>query len=145
MKFCDKAIQDHLLRGGRIRRKSDKFPMFFNEEGKICYSCSSYIHEHNINKKELAADDWEIMSDEDTYNCDKIIDEHILCMFWDDGVNNPACFGRLLSIHNDANGEVFYGKILLNDGKVGYSQFKHFKPFNLSEYKIMENEVSYLK
>lgn len=54
MKFCDKRIQEHLLKGGKIRR---------------------------VSNEDLIADDWEIV--EPGYDWDKIIKENTLCIFSD--------------------------------------------------------------
>ena len=131
MKFCDKAIQDHLLRGGRIRRKSDKFPMFFNEEGKVCYSCSSYIHEYNINKKDLAADDWEIV---DSYY-DDIIANKILCFFWNEEVEGYDV-GYLKSVNKKFSDYRFVGEILTNMGTT-FDYYLHCKAVEGKKFNIM--------
>ena len=131
MKFCDKEIQDQLLRGGRIRRKSDKFPLFFNEEGKVCYSCSSYIHEYNINKKDLAADDWEIV---DSYY-DDIIANKILCFFWN-GEDEGYDIGYLKSVNKKFSDYRFVGEILTNMGTT-FDYYLHCKAVEGKKFNIM--------
>ena len=76
MKFCDERIQKHLLNGGKIKTKSDNFPMFLNKYGSMCYKNMYY----SINKNDLTVDDWEIVEPE--YDWDKIIEDKVLCEFW---------------------------------------------------------------
>ena len=82
MKFCDEIIQKHLLNGGKIKRESCDFLMFLNNEGLLCYQSECQVHTCCINKKDLTADDWEIVEPE--YDWDKIIKDKILCEFSDD-------------------------------------------------------------
>lgn len=64
MKFCDEIIQKHLLNGGKIKRESCDFLMFLNNKGFLCYQSECQVHTCCINKKDLIADDWEIVEPE---------------------------------------------------------------------------------
>lgn len=131
MKFCDKEIQDCLLNGGKIKRKSDNFSMFLNNNGSLCYRCE-YIHMYCINKQDLTSDDWEIVVPE--YDWDEIIKDKVLCVFTGDvqGESYPI-IGTLLQFNDNMDypfkARTTKGHILL---------FEKCEPFIPSRYHIIE-------
>ena len=125
MKFCDKRIQNHLLNGGKIKTKSDNFPVFLNKYGSMCYKDMYY----SINKNDLTADDWEIV--EPKYNWDKIIKDKILCVFGK-GINQYYIVGYLQGINSDGKFELLGG---LN--------YDYCKPFNLVNFNIAKDLKEY--
>lgn len=128
MKFCDERIQKHLLSGGKIKRKSDNFPVFLNEYGNMCYQDMYYT----INKNDLTADDWEIVEPE--YDWDKIIKDKILCVFSDDVAYKINTITTLV-----AKDEDFY---YTNNGTF----YVNCKPFNPTDYSnIAKNIKEYEK
>ena len=133
MKFCDERIQKHLLNGGKIKRESCDFLMFLSNNGLLCYQSECHDHTCCINKKDLIADDWEIVEPE--YDWDKIIKDKILCQFWD-GIKktDDPCVGYL----SKKAAEGFYRK-----GR--NCSWLHCKPFNPAEYNIAKDLKEYEK
>ncbi len=132
MKFCDERIQKHLLNGGKIKRESCDFSMFLNNEGLLCYQCD-YVYTCCINKKDLTANDWEIVEPE--YDWDKIVKDKILCQFWN-GIKktDDPCVGYL----SKKAAEGFYRK--------GWNcSWLHCKPFNPADFNIAKNIKEYEK
>ncbi len=123
MKFCDEVIQKHLLSGGKIKRKSDNFPVFLNEYGNMCYQDMYYT----INKNDLLADDWEIVEPE--YDWDKIIKDKVLCVFSDDVAYKINTITTLV-----AKDEDFY---YTNNGTF----YVNCKPFNLTDYSNIAKDI----
>lgn len=139
MKFCDEKIQKHLLMGGKIKRKSDNFPVFLNEYGNMCYQDMYYT----INKNDLTADDWEIVEPE--YDWDKIIKDKILCVF--NYINEPndlyglyPILGYLKEYKPDEDYK-FTG-VMIDSCK---ADFKQCKPFNPADYNIVKDLNGYEK
>ena len=127
MKFCDERIQKHLLSGGKIKRKSDNFPVFLNEYGNMCYQDMYYT----INKNDLTADDWKIVEPE--YDWDKIIKDKVLCVFGK-GMNPYYIIGYLQGINSEGKFEL-----------LGGLDYDCCKPFNPADYNIIKNTKEYEK
>lgn len=127
MKLCDEAIQNHLLSGGKIKRKSDNFPVFLNDNNGhlCCLSDCDYL----INKEDLTADDWEIVVPE--YNWDKIIKDKVLCVFSDYEDYKEEVISVLISKDKDTD---FY----INSQ--GF-QYKYCKPFNSADYSNIAKDI----
>ena len=125
MKLCDEKIQKHLLSGGKIKRKSDNFPVFLNEYGNMCYQDMYYT----INKNDLTTDDWEIVVPE--YNWDKIIKDKVLCVFSDYEDYKEEVISVLISKDKDTD---FY----INSQ--GF-QYKYCKPFNSADYSNIAKDI----
>lgn len=133
MKFCDEKIQNHLLNGGKIKRESCDFFMFLNNKGFLCYQSECQVHTCCINKKDLIADDWEIVKTE--YNWDKIIKDKILCVFSDYEDYRTYVISPLIKVEDNnfsfkTIDELYYG---------------HCKPFNPAEYNVAEDLKDYEK
>lgn len=134
MKFCDEKIQKHLLAGGKIKRKSDNFPVFLNDNnGLLSYQSDDYARTSRINKKDLTADDWEIV--EPKYNWDKIIKDKILCIF--SNHFDFECFNISTLI------EIEYNKIIYHSNE-GFL-YKYCKPFNPADFNIAKDLKDYKK
>lgn len=133
MKFCDEIIQNHLLNGGKIKRESCDFLMFLNNNGLLCYQNEVMSTRAALTKKDLTADDWEIVEPE--YNYDKIIKDKILCVFWDEiKKTDDPCVGYL----SKKAAEGFYRK--------GWNcSWQHCKPFNPADFNIAKYAKDYEK
>lgn len=132
MKFCDEKIQKHLLAGGKIKRKSDNFPVFLNDNnGLLSYQSDDYARTSCINKKDLTADDWEIVKPK--YDWDKIIKDKILCVFSDDKDSKDGVISTLKQKDNAH----YYNK----DG----AWYKYCKPFNPADFNIAKDLKEYEK
>ena len=131
MKFCDERIQKHLLNGRKIKRESCDFLMFFNNKGFLCYQSECQVNTCCINKKDLIADDWEIVEPE--YDWDKIIKDKILCEFSDDKDFRYNIFSTLKMKDNN-----FY---YTDNG----TTYRYCKPFNPENHKIAKNIKDYEK
>lgn len=135
MKFCDKVIQDHLLKGGEVKRKCDGREIHFGSFGLIYIdnNCKlSYI----LTKEDLKADDWVIA---DNYY-DKIIANKILCFFWNEN-NDNYNVGYLFKVRGDMNYP--FGAEILRNGYTVTNFFKNCKPLNANDYNIMNKGECY--
>lgn len=135
MKFCDEIIQNHLLNGGKIKRESCDFLMFLSNNGVLCYQSECHVHTCCITKKDLTADDWEIV--EPKYDWDKIIKDKILCVFSDakNYKKEEEVISLLISKDEDTD---FY----INSQ--GF-QYKYCKPFNPADFNIAKDLKEYEK
>ena len=133
MKFCDERIQKHLLNGGKIKRESCDFLMFFNNKGFLCYQSECQVHTCCINKKDLIADDWEIVEPE--YDWNKIIKDKVLCVFsHQENFEYKAI--TTLDRRDNQDGTYFTAQ------GVWYS---HCKPFNPADFNIAKDLKEYEK
>lgn len=133
MKFCNKKIQKHLLNGGKIKRRIEtreiiihlaKTGSFFNDKGDVFY----------ISKTDLTADDWEIVEPE--YDWDKIIEDKILCQFWDNNQETQTpCVGYL-------GEKVADGFRRCGDG---YATWKNCAPVKIEQFNIAKDLKDYEK
>ena len=73
MKFCDERIQNHLLNGGKIKRRDFDIEIGLNKDKRLSCDCSRY---YILTQYDLTVDDWETVEPE--YNWDKIIKDKIL-------------------------------------------------------------------
>lgn len=135
MKFCDKRIQKHLLNGGKIKRESCNFLMFLGDDGLLCYQSNGCVHTCCISKKDLTADDWEIVEPE--YNWDKIIKDKVLCVFWDDESYSrvPIVVGLLSKVNENKTFRV----------ADRFVSFQNCKPFNPADFNIAKDLKEYEK
>lgn len=62
MKFCDKEIQDHLLKGGKIIDSRLAYPLFFDEYDRLSYqpSYDRIIH-YSLSRKDLKSNSWKVV------------------------------------------------------------------------------------
>lgn len=137
MKFCDEKIQKHLLNGGKIKRESCDFLMFLSNNGLLCYQSECHVHTCCINKKDLTADDWEIVKPE--YDWDKIIKDKALCVFYN--ANEDYKLGYIRKIWGDG---LFQCNVLGN-GILHIYDMKNCKPFNPAEFNIAKDLKEYEK
>lgn len=136
MKFCDEKIQKHLLNGGKIKR------VFNNKDGNYC---PILIDDDNVlvfedteeyytlTRQDLTSSNWEIVEPE--YDWDKIIEDKVLCQFWD-GIKktDDPCVGYL----SKKAAEGFYRK--------GWNcSWLHCKPFKPEEFNIAKDLKEYEK
>lgn len=132
MKFCDERIQQHLLNGGKIKRKLETYEVVigFDEFGFIFDNDSDVYH---FGKSDITADDWEIVEPE--YNWDKIIKDKILCQFWDEieYTDNP-----IVGYLTKKTAEGFCGN-------GWYCIWKHCKPFDPVYFNVAKNIKEYEK
>lgn len=131
MKFCDERIQKHLLNGGKITHSDLHYPIFLRG-GTICFkNGSGEILSYSIREDDLTNDDWEIVEPE--YDWDKIIEDKILCQFWDElEETNTPCVGYLTKKTVDG----FYKS-------EWYCSWKHCKPFNPKDFNIAKDLKEY--
>lgn len=130
MKFYDEKIQNHLLNGGKIKRSSEPFIIFFDSTGNLCYECSNYNISYTINKNDLLADDWEII--EPKYNWNKIIKDKILCVFSSMPDYKDVLISTLTKINDNDHYYTAQGL-----------WYKYCKPFNPKDFNIAENIKEY--
>ena len=130
MKFCDKRIQKHLLSGGKIKRVDSDCIIYLNDNCEL-YCESSYPSSYFLVKKDLTVNTWEIVESE--YNWDKIIEDKVLCEFWDDfeDKENPT-----VGCLTKKTAEGFY------KSECAFS-WKHCKPFNPADFNIAKKLKEY--
>lgn len=129
MKFCDERIQKYLLNGGKIKRESCDFLMFLSNNGLLCYQSECHVHTCCINKKDLTADDWEIVEPE--YDWDKIIKDKVLCIF----IDNEDFHDAIISTLKGKDDSYFY------DARSIW--FMYCKPIKASDYNIINDLKEY--
>ena len=132
MKFCDERIQKHLLNGGKVKRRlgSCNIIMDIGENGFIFDNSGSF---YVFCEQDLTSDDWEIVELE--YDWDKIIEDKVLCEFWDDEKDtDDPCVGLLAK-------RTTIGSYRTN----GCCLWKNCKPFNPAEYNIAQDLKEYEK
>lgn len=132
MKFCDEKIQNHLLNGGKIKRKSSNLLLFLDSNGKICYQASIFLP-YSINKNDLTADDWEIVPKE--WNWDKIIKDKILCQFWNENKSNMLPIVGYLIEKTDK-------KFIRN---CNGGSWKNCEPIDIEHFNIIKDRKDYEK
>lgn len=128
-KFCDEKIQNHLLNGGKIKRKEHNC-LFFFKGNKFIYS-NINEEEYSLSPYDLSVDDWEIAEPE--YDWDKIIKDKILCIFSDIEDFRYKTISTLRNIEN----EQYYTKY--------GARYNHCEPFNPTEFNIAKNLKDYEK
>lgn len=131
MKFCDERIQRHLLNGGKIIYSGITYPLFLRGS-TICFkNGSGEILSYSISEDDLTADDWEIVEPE--YDWDKIIEDKILCQFWDElDETDATCVGHLTK------------KTVAGFYVNGWNyRWKNCKPFNPADFNIAKNIKDY--
>ena len=130
MKFCDEKIQNHLLKGGKIKRSDINVVVSINKEKRLSCDCSKY---YILTQYDLIYDEWEIIEPE--YDWDKIIKDKILCVFWDDfeDKENPT-----VGCLTQKTAEGFWVK-------GWYCSWEHCKPLNTTDYNIAKNIKAYEK
>lgn len=132
MKFCDNVIQNHLLNGGKIKRRlgSCNIIAHIGENGFIFDNCGSF---YAFCENDLKANDWEIA---DGYYEDLIANRN-LCFFWNESTDNFN-IGYLIKIKNDNS--YHFGAEILRNGYTVPNFFKNCKPLNAKDYNIMNKE-----
>lgn len=140
MKFCDERIQNHLLNGRKIKRESCDFLMFLSNNGLLCYQSECCVNTCCINKKDLTADDWEIVEPE--YDWDKIIKDKVLCVFWNNNSDNYV-IGHLIKVL-DNNCHKFVSETYANNLVRGIHWYQ-CKPFNPADFNIAKDLKEYEK
>lgn len=132
MKFFDKKIQNHLLNGGKIKRRNNNIwryrPILINDKNVLVFADTEdyYI----LTKLDLTTDDWENV--ESKYDWDKIIKDKVLCVFSDDENYKEEVISILTKVDDD-----YYTTNGL--------WFKYCKPFNSDDYNIVKNIKEYEK
>lgn len=130
MKFCDERIQKCLLNGGKIKRSDIDVVVSINKEKRLSCDCSKF---YILTQYDLIYDDWEIVEPE--YDWDKIIEDKILCQFWDElEETDTPCVGYLTKKTVDG----FYKS-------EWYCSWKHCKPFNPKDFNIAKDLKEYEK
>ena len=130
MKFCDEKIQNHLLKGGKIKRRDIDVVVSINKEKRLSCDCSKF---YILTQYDLIYDDWEIVEPE--YDWDKIIKDEILCQFWNElkETENP-----IVGYLDKKTAEGFCVK-------GWYCSWEHCKPLNTTDYNIAKNIKEYEK
>lgn len=128
MKFCDERIQNHLLNGGKIKKRDIDVVVSINKEKRLSCDCSGY---YILTQYDLAADDWEIVEPE--YDWDKIIKDKILCVF-----SHQENFDyKIISILTKIDDDHYY--------TINGLWFKYCKPLNTTDCNIAKNIKDYEK
>ena len=136
MKFCDKAIQDHLLNGGKIIHSDLHYPIYLGDNCKDDISLI-YTNGYNgvfdfiVSQSDLERDDWQIV---DSYY-DDIIANKILCFFWN-GEDEVYDVGYLKSVNKKFSDYCFVGEILTNMGTT-FDYYLHCKVVEGKKFNIM--------
>ena len=128
MKFCDERIQNHLLNGGKIKRRDFDLEVGLNKEKRLSCDCSRY---YILTQYDLTVDDWETV--EPKYNWDKIIKDKILCIF-----SHQENFEyKIISILSKKDED--------NDCYFTYqgTRYRYCKPFNPADFNIVEDLKEY--
>lgn len=128
MKFCDERIQNHLLKGGKIKRCDFDVEVYLNKEKRLSCDCSRY---YVLTQYDLTVDDWEIAEPE--YNWDKIIKDKILCVF-----SHQENFEyKMISIlsKKDEDNDCYF----TSQG----TRYRYCKPFNPNDFNIAKNIKDY--
>lgn len=131
MKFCDEKIQNHLLKGGKIKRSDIDVVVSINKEKRLSCDCSKY---YILTQYDLIYNDWEIV--ESKYNWDKIIKDKILCVFSDQEDFKYETIS-ILSKRDKVDDYYYY--------TTNGIWFKYCKPFNSEEFNIAKNLKDYEK
>ena len=130
MKFCDEKIQNHLLKGGKIKRSDIDVVVSINKEKRLSCDCSKY---YILTQYDLIYDEWEIIEPE--YNWNRIIKDKVLCMFY----------------NNIEDMEDLYVGYLTKKTTCGFYRnnelcpWMHCKPFNPADFNIAKNIKEYEK
>ena len=130
MKFCDKRIQNHLLNGGKIKRRDFDVEVGLNKEKRLSCDCSRY---YILTQYDLTADNWEIV--ESNYDWDKIIKDKILCVF-SHQENFEFKTISILSKKDEDNDCYFTSQ---------GTRYRYCKPFNPADFNIVEDLKEYEK
>ena len=130
MKFCDEKIQNHLLNGGKIKRRDFDLEVGLNKEKRLSCDCSKY---YILTQYDLTVDDWEFVESE--YDWDKIIKDKILCVF-----SQQENFDyKIISTVSEKSKD--------NDGYFTSQGmwYKYCKPFNPADFNIAKDLKEYEK
>ena len=130
MKFCDERIQNHLLNGGKIKRREFDIEVGLNKEKRLSCDCSGY---YILTQYDLTVDDWETV--EPKYDWDKIIKDKILCVF-----SHQENFEyKIISTVNkkDEDNDCYF----TSQG----TRYKYCKPFNPANFNIAKDLKEYEK
>lgn len=132
MKFCDERLQNHLLKGGKIRNNTyeGSYVIYIDNNLIIRKDNGEY---YTIKGQDLFSDKWEIV--ETKYDWDKIIKDKILCEFSDDEDYKEEVISILIAKDED---EGFYVNLQ------GF-RYKYCKPFNPADFNIAKDLKEYEK
>lgn len=130
MKFCDERIQNHLLNGGKIKRRDFDLEIGLNKDKRLSCDCSRY---YILSQYDLTVDDWETVEPE--YDWDKIIEDKILCVF-SHQENFEYKTISILSKKDEDNDCYFTSQ---------GTRYRYCKPFNPAEYNVAEDLKEYEK
>lgn len=142
MKFCDERIQNHLLKGGKIKRKLQEYygsgcgyrPVMLKND--VLRFANGMNEKYYIDTLDLTADDWEIIPTE--YDWDKIIKDKVLCVLSNDTSFEKFIIAPLTFYNNESNDTYSFACF--------YSGcYKYCKPFNPVEFNIAKNLKEYEK
>ena len=130
MKFCDERIQNHLLNGGKIKRRDFDLEVCLNKQKRLSCDCSGY---YILTQYDLTVDDWETV--ESVYDWDKIIKDKILCVF-----SHQENFEyKMISTVNkkDEDNDCYF----TSQG----TRYRYCKPFNPADFNIAKDLKEYEK
>lgn len=130
MKFCDKEIQDHLKKGGKINRPFFGNPIYFNDLDLV-FKYKDNEKVYCLNKEDLTADDWQITDDYYDY----LIDNKVLCFFWNED-DEEYDIGYLKSVNKKFSDYPFLGEILTNRIPT-FEYYLHCKPVEGKKFNII--------
>ena len=134
MKFCDKAIQEHLLKGGKIKRKIYKCTLILNiGDNHMIFDNSGNIFK--LSEDDLIDDGWEIVEPE--YDWQKIIKDKVLCVLSNDASFEKFIIAPLTSYNNESNNAYPFACFYIGC-------YKYCKPFKPAEFNVAKYLKAYL-
>lgn len=130
MKFYDEKIQNHLLKGGKIRNNTyeGSYVIYIDDNLIIKKDNGEY---YTIKGQDLASDKWEIV--ETKYNWDKIIKDKILCVFSD--CEDFDSFNISTLVYVNYKNDTYK----TNENMI----YSYCKPFDYEEYNVAEDLKEY--
>ena len=133
MKFYDERIQKHLLSGGKIRNNTyeGSYIIYIGDNLIIRKDNGEY---YTIKGQDLSSDTWEIVEPE--YDWDKIIEDKILCQFWNNNQETQTPFVGYLEE------KVADGFRRCDDG---YATWKNCAPVKIEQFNIAKDLKDYEK
>lgn len=131
MKFYDLKIQNHLLKGGKIRNNTyeGSYVIYIGDD---CVIKKDNNEDYILKGQDLSSDKWEIV--ETKYNWDKIMQDRILCVFSD--FENFRAFNISILINVNYKNNTYK----TNEGLI-YKYCKHCGKINMNENIKKQNKT----
>ena len=136
MKLYDEKIQDHLLNGGKIKKKLGTFEVVLHIDENGFFTDDDFDY-YQLNNFDLISNDWEIVTSKynSEYNWNKIIKDKALCVFSDYEDFRAYTISPLIEVED--NGFSFK--------TIDELSYTYCKLFNPTEFNIVTNLEEYKK